>query len=325
MKQPIRWGILGTAEIARSAVVPAIQKSRNGKVIAVASRDLAKAKAFANPLGIERAYGSYEELLADPNVDAIYNPLPVSLHAPWSIRAAEAGKPTLCEKPLATNAREAQAMIAAFSKRQLLLAEALMYRYHPLTQRAVQMVKDGGVGDIQLLRASFTAQPARGATDFRFRRELGGGVMLDLGVYCVSILRWLAGEEPSACNAIVQTGTTSGVDERAAGALRFPSGKIGSFSCGMPLQFECSYSVIGTNGHLLVDWGAMVAWPGSEFKIRHWQGNNYQEIAISPANHYQLMVEDFGDSLLTGQPMRFPIEDSARNLQIIDRIRTVAG
>lgn len=323
MTDGIRWGVLSTSKIARGAVIPAIHASSNGDVIAIASRDIGKAQAAADALKIPKAYGSYDELLADEDIDAIYNPLPVGLHAEWSIRCAAAGKPVLCEKPLTANADDAQRMVAAFSSKHLLLAEALMYRYHPLTQMAKKIVDDGGVGDLRLVRASFNcSNENRG--DIRYSKDLGGGGLLDVGCYCVSVLRLLTGEEPETVQGMANLCET-GVDERFAGLLCFPSGVLGSFHCSMSSQFDCSYEAVGSTGHVLVDWGAMCAWPGEDFKIRYWHGDEYHDIVVPAANHYQLMVEDFAGALIEGRPVRFPIEDTLNNMATLDRLAESAG
>ncbi len=322
-KGKIRWGILGTAKIAAGSLIPAIKASRNGVVAAVASRDLAKAQAFADKHGIPKAHGSYEALLADPGIDAIYNPLPGFLHAPWSLHAAAAGKPTLCEKPLANSAAEAEAMARAFRERNLLLAEALMYRYHPMTRKVVEIVRGGQLGELRQVHAQFNAGIVD-PDDFRFRRDLGGGALLDVGSYCVSVMRLLAGSEPTAATAAAVV-NEFGADLQMAGTLAFSGGVLGHFGCGIQSQFDCSYGASGSLGRVLVDWGAMCAWPGTDFTIKLWRGEAYEEIVVPAANHYQLMVEDFGDALLTGKPMDHTLDDALANLRVVDRLFAAAG
>jgi predicted dehydrogenase len=323
MNRKLRWGILSTARIARKQVGPAIQASRNGEVVAVASRDRAKAEALARELNIPRAYGSYEELLADRDVDAIYNALPVSLHAEWSLRCAEAGKPTLCEKPLAANADEARRMTEGFAKRGLLLAEGFMYRYHPLTLKVKAMLDAGTVGKIVSICSTFHVN-IRDRQDIRLRADTAGGAMRDVGCYCVSFMRFLTGQEPERVAATGILGEETGVDESVTGALRFPGGALGSFACSLRSPFHCSYEVAGTDGRITVDRGGMVPWPKEDFAIRHWRGDKFDEIIIPAANHYQLMVEDFADSVLTGKPVRYPPEDAVGNMEVIDRVLTCA-
>ncbi|HHH76611.1 MAG TPA: Gfo/Idh/MocA family oxidoreductase, partial [Phycisphaerae bacterium] len=227
MASTVRWGILSTANIAQGRVIPAINNSRNGRVVAIASRNGDRARKVAGQLGIDRAWPSYEDLLADGEVDAIYNPLPAGLLAEWSLKCARAGKPTLVEKPFATNVHDAREVFAAFAASNLAVAEAFMYRHHPLTKKVLDIVRSGRLGQLRSLRASFHAGQSDEA-DIRFSPELGGGAMLDLGCYCLSILHALAGRSPLGVKSIVHAGP-AGVDEQIAGVLDFGDGLLGSF------------------------------------------------------------------------------------------------
>ena len=321
MSKKIRWGVLSTASIAQSALIPAIQQSGNGEVVAIASRDEAKAREVAGRLGIPKVYGSYEALIQDPEVDAIYNPLPIALHAEWSLRCAEAGKPTLCEKPLAANATEARTMKKEFARRKVLLGEAIMYHFHPLTLKAVELVRSGVIGKVRALHSTFHVDIAEG--NIRLQKALGGGGLLDVGCYCVSVMRQLAGEEPDRVAGFNNAGAKSGVDETFQGLLHFPSGILGNFSCSLRTFFDCNYEISGSKGRILVDHGAMCAWPGGEFKIKIWselESPGYREIIIPPANAYVLLVEDFADALLSKRPLTVPISESVRNQKVLDRL-----
>jgi len=191
MSGKVRWGILSTANIGRR-VIPAIHAARNSEVVAVGSRSLGAAEAFAAEQNIPRAYGSYEELLADSAIDAIYLPLPNSMHAEWSIRCAAAGLPTLCEKPFASDAAEAQSIVDAFARHDVLLAEAFMYRFHPQHAKAQDIVAAGGIGDLQIINSSFTF-PIRDAANIRLSKPLAGGALMDVGCYCVNLMRFMTG------------------------------------------------------------------------------------------------------------------------------------
>ena len=326
MDKKIRWGILSTANIAEGQVIPAIQKSRNGVVAAVASRDLEKAKAFAARCGIPQAYGSYEELIADPEIDAIYNPLPNGLHGVWSIKCAEGGKPVLCEKPLANDAAEARQMIDAFQARGVLLAEAFMYRFHPQIDRVKQMVAAGAVGTVNLVQASFTFS-IRDEDNVRLSKALIGGALMDVGCYCVSATRYLVGEEPVEVKAIADVGKRSGVDERLVGLMRFPGGALAHFDCGLRSHFTNTFEIRGTTGRIVVE-RAFVPFnpdPNAEIVIRCWNSapdvaadRRYEEIQIETPNPYTLMAEDFADALINQRPPRFPIEDSIAQMRAID-------
>jgi predicted dehydrogenase len=322
MSRKIRWGIISTANIGLKRVLPAIQKSANGEVYAICSRSLDAARQAADTRGIPQAYGSYEQLIADPAVDAIYNPLPNHLHAEWSIRCAEAGTPVLCEKPLASDAAEAQRMVDAFASQGVLFAEAFMYRFHPRTERVRDMISGGAVGKVHFIRAAFTF-PIRSEENIRLRRDMAGGGLMDVGCYCINVMRLMTGEEPDRAEAIARFGAVSGVDEFLVGILRFPSGVLGHFDCGLRSQLEASYEVRGSEGRILVEDGFIAA-PGAATTIKHWAGDSYDEIAIPPADHYQLMVEDFADAILTGRPPRFEPQDGVRNMQVIDRLLKAA-
>lgn len=316
----IRWGVLSTATIAREKVVPAIQRSSNGEVVALASRDRTRAEELARRFGIGRAYGSYEELLNDAEIDAIYNPLPTGMHVEWSLRCAEAGKAALCEKPLAPNAADARRMIEEFAARHVLLAEALMYKYHPLTKRVEALVRSGAVGRPHIARATFHCAPQREG-NFRFRDAAGGGALLDVGCYCVSVLRMLVGEEPCGVTAAAYCAPETGIDESVAATLAFPSGALGVFTCSLRSPFDCAYELTGERGRIVVDRGGMVAWPGGEFSIQLWRGDAYEEIAIPAADHYQLMVEDFAAAVLRGARHAASLHDTLQTLETMDRVR----
>ncbi len=316
----IRWGILSTARIAASAMIPAIRQTKLGDVAAVASRDLQKAMEFAKKHQIPKAHGSYEALLADPDVDAIYNPLPVSMHAEWSIKASEAGKPVLCEKPLADNAQSAIRMVEKFRSHNLLLSEALMFRYHPLTRRVKALVEEGVIGRPLLMRAQFNSACPPG--DIRLSKEAGGGGLLDLGCYCVSFMRMIAGE-PARFAAVAHY-NESGVDVNFAGAMSFTEQINGYFACSLLAPFDCDYSICGETGRIEVTRGALVAWPGESFKIRLWRGDEFEEVSVEAANPYALLVEDFQSAMLKDEAMQISNEDTLNNLRALDALAAVA-
>jgi predicted dehydrogenase len=223
----VRWGVLGTAQIAKVCVIPAILKSVNGVLQAIASRDLAKAQSLVEKYCQGVTYASYAALLEDPEIDAVYIPLPNQLHKGWTINALGAGKHVLVEKPFAMNAGEAEAMVDAAQRHGRLLMEAFMYRFHPRSQRIKQLVDEGGLGQISLIRSAFTFPVKRdGSNERLFLPEMGGGSLWDVGCYGVSLARWLLGEEPTAVSAQADY-SEEGVDTNFAGTLRFPSGALG--------------------------------------------------------------------------------------------------
>lgn len=322
MSRKIRWGILSTANIGRQRVIPAIQQSGNGEVVAVASRSLDRAQAFANEVNIPKAYGSYEAMIADPDVDAVYNPLPNSEHAPWSIRCAGAGKPVLCEKPFASDAPEAQQMTDAFSSRGVLLAEAFMYRFHPQTVKLRELVTSGAIGTLSIITSAFTF-PIRSEQDIRLNKALAGGALMDVGCYCVNITRLLTGEEPARAQAVARWGAASGVDETLAGVMEFPSGVVAHFDCGFR-TFRANFCDIrGTTGRILVE-PIFNMEPTFAPVIRLWRGEEYEEISAPAANHYTLMVEDFADALLNNRPPRYLAQDGVNNMRAIDMLYAAA-
>jgi D-xylose 1-dehydrogenase (NADP+, D-xylono-1,5-lactone-forming) len=330
MAQKIRWGIISTARIGEGAVIPAIQKSRNGEVVAVASRDLAKGQEFAKRLNIPKAYGSYEEMLADPDIDAVYNPLPNHLHAPLSIQAAEAGKHVLCEKPLALNAEEAQQMADAFNQRGLLLMEAFMYPFHPQTEKVKQMVDTGMIGDLRLMTANFTFSIGD-EDDIRMKKDMGGGALYDVGCYCIHVMRLMSGEEPVAFTAAAQFGQRSQVDEVLVGTLTFPSGLLGHIGCSFRAPMNQSYELQGTKGRIYVEKGFVPFRPdpNAPIIIRYYPGVSeseirYEEIRVEPADQYTLMTEDFSDAILNKRPLRFPVEYGIANMRVIDQLFAAA-
>ena len=241
----LRWGVISTANIGRAAVNPAIQASRNGELLAVASREEERAREFAQKWEIPRHYGSYDALLDDASVDAVYIPLPNSMHREWTIRAAEKGKHILCEKPLALSADECREMDAAAEANGVKLMEAFMYRFHPRTQKVVEMVRAGVVGDLKLITSGFTFR-LKNSDNVRLRPEMGGGSLMDVGCYCVNVSRTIAGAEPAAVQAVAHQGP-SGVDEQMVGTLRFEGGLLAQFDCALNMGRRESCLVAGTD------------------------------------------------------------------------------
>ncbi len=317
MSRKIRWGILSTANIGRR-VIPAIHASANGEVVAVGSRSLEQARAFANEQNIPRAHGSYGELIADSDIDAIYIPLPNRLHAEWSIKCAAAGIPTLCEKPFASDADEAQSIVDAFAAREVMLAEAFMYRFHPQQAKVKEIVAAGGIGQLQIINSSFTF-PISDEANIRLSKALAGGSLMDVGCYCVNLMRFMTGEEPSSVTASAIIGERSGVDETLAGTLEFPSGVIGHFDCGLRAYRQHSYTLKGSAGMITVP-TSFVPDKTADTVVRHWHGDSFTEHIIKAADHYQLMVEDFADALLHQRAPRFAPADAVSNMVVVDRL-----
>jgi len=316
-EKKLRWGVISTSNIGRVAVNPAIQASHNGELVAVASRTEEAAKAFAEKSGIPTAYGSYKALLEDEGIDAIYNPLPNSLHLDWSIKAAEKGKHVLCEKPLALSAAQCREMEAAASANGVKLMEAFMYRFHPRTSRALELVRSGAIGDLRQIRSSFTFPLSR-PEDIRWDAGLGGGALMDVGCYCVNVGRTMAGAEPVEVRAMANW-HSGGVDEQMAGSLLFANGVLAHFDCALNMERTEVYQLLGTDGHLRVQ-KAFV--PGTdEAVIEQFDAeNNLSTLKVEGANEYQLMVEHFADCALNDLPLRYPAEEAALNMKVIEAL-----
>ncbi len=281
--EPVRWGILSTARI-NAMVIPGLHESPETELLAVASRSQPHAEEYAREWGIPRAYGSYEALLADPDVEVVYISLPNSLHVDWSIRALEAGMHVLCEKPLARRAEDVERAFDAADRTGRLLMEAFMWRHHPQTRRLVELVRGGAIGELRLVRSSFSF--TIGGTNVRLDPALAGGSLMDVGCYCVSGSRLLAGE-PESAGARQVLGPT-GIDMRLAGTLVFPGGALAQLDCAFDLPVRQGLEVVGSDGTLRVatPWGANE--PGIEFR----RGHDTQFFAIEQADRYRLQAEN---------------------------------
>ncbi len=318
----IRWGVLGAARVARRRVIPAIQASTNGRVQAIASRDPARAQALAAELDIPVAHGDYAALLADPAIDAVYLPLPNSEHHHWSLAAAAAGKHVLCEKPLALNAAEAEAMVAMAVQSGVVLAEAFAYRFHPRIATLLRLLQAGDLGEIHLIRFCF-AFGSLAAENIRLDPTLGGGALLDVGCYGVNLARLIAGREPEVVTALARYGNASGVDETFAGVLRFANGMLASFEVSLTSQFGISLEIIGSSGRIVAPDGVRVE-PSQATELQVYRGDTQDVIRFEPADPYRLMVEDFADAVRLEQPVRFGPADAVANMRVLDALQTAA-
>ncbi|HKJ00920.1 MAG TPA: Gfo/Idh/MocA family oxidoreductase [Longimicrobiales bacterium] len=311
----LRWGVLGTANIGRAAVNPAIQASRNGALLAVASRDEERAGAFARAAGIPRSYGSYESLLDDPDIDAVYVPLPNSLHREWVLRAAAAGKHILCEKPLGLTEEECREMADAAAGVGVTLMEAFMYRFHPRMARVVEMAQTGAVGAVGAIRSVFTFR-LRSQDNIRLSPELGGGALMDVGCYCVNVSRTVAGAEPVAVQARANW-APSGVDAELAGTLHFADGLLAHFDCALTLERREVCEVAGSEGVLSVPSAFL---PGTDdVVIEELRGRAPEVRHLVPGvDEYRLMVEHFADAVLLGTSVRYDAYEAALNMRVIE-------
>lgn len=312
----LRWGVLGCANIALRAVIPAIQQSRTNRVVAIASRDLDRAKEAASRLEIERAYGSYEELLADPDIDAVYIPLPNHLHAEWTIRAASAGKHVLCEKPIALTADEASRMVEACREAGVHLAEAFMYRHHPRYAAIRQAIAEGAIGEIRSIRGAFTFNRPDDLENVRFRLDYGGGSVYDVGCYPISAARMILGEEPEAvtCHAFFSE-QHDGVDMMMSGLVEFSGGKALTFDCGMWASDRNRLEIVGSKGRIEVP-SPFVNQPG-HYYVTDASGRTSEHYS-GQYNHYQLQAEQFARVVRGEEKPLYSADDAVANMRVLE-------
>ena len=331
MPDQLRWGILGTGNIARQ-FAEGLRSSRRCAIAAVGSRAAATAGAFAEAYGGPRAYGSYDELLADQNVQAVYNSLPNNLHHDWTIAALRAGKHVLCEKPFAMNRREAQEMFDVARHTRRLLVEAFMYRSHPLTAAVVQTVRSGAIGEVRVIRTSFCYRTTRIAGNVRFARELGGGALMDVGCYCINFSRFIAGAEPTTVFAAARKHPT-GVDDVVIASMDFPGDVLASFTAGMGVQADNTAYICGTEGYIEVP----VPWKppvnGAVYTIA--RGTPPRQDKPPPSkvpprerrsvdanvDLYGLEADDFAATVLDGKPPVVTEADTLGNMAVLDEMR----
>ena len=314
----IRWGVLSTAAIGIVKVLPAMQRGTYSEVSAIGSRDLAKAQAAAAQLGIPRAYGSYEELLADPEIDAIYNPLPNHMHVEWSIKALEAGKHVLCEKPIGLSADEAQALIAAGQRYpQLKLMEAFMYRHHPQWQRARAIVREGGIGQLRTIN-SFFSYFNNDPANIRNMPEIGGGGLMDIGCYNISLSRFIFEAEPQRLCGMVEYDPQMQTDRLASAMLDFGVGTA-TFTCSTQLTSYQRVNIYGTEGRVEIEI-PFNAPPDQPCTLWHQRDSRIETITLPVCDQYTIQGDIFSQAILDNAPVPTPIGDALANMQVIEAI-----
>ena len=311
----LRWGILSTANITKQL----LGSGHDQQFVAVASRDVERAKAFAAEHGIGRAHGSYEDLLADPEVDAVYNPLPNSLHVEWSIRALEAGKHVLCEKPMSRHADDVERAFDVAEGAGLVLEEAFMWRHHPQLQRARELLAAGEVGELRMIRANF-AFKAVDPDDIRLQADLEGGGLMDVGCYCVSGCRALAGAEPIRAYAEYVPGGNGGVDVALAATLRFPGDVVAHFDCGLSYDGGDELAAVGSDGSIFLD----DPWHGREAVIEVRRKSGVERVEVGPANSYALELADFEAAVRGQRPPLLSRADAVAQARAIEALYTSA-
>lgn len=309
----VRWGIMSTASIGKRSVIPGIQESKRNEVKAIASRSLENAQLFAEEMNIPTAYGSYEELLNDPNIDAVYIPLPNHLHKEWTIKAAEAGKHILCEKPIALDKDEAEEMIDACKKANVILAEAYMYRHQKRFADIKQRIQNDEIGDIRGIHGVFSFNSASNKGNIRFTKEWGGGSIYDVGCYPISAARFLLDEEPTAVTAQALFSPEHGnVDMMASGLMEFSNGIALTFDCAMWAEYRNEIEILGTDGRIIIH----DAFTGDKtFDII--KGGKVETIEIADINHYALQADSFAESVLEDKPAKFSFDDIINNMKAV--------
>ena len=307
----LRWGLLGTARINRS-IIPVLQSSSRSTLVAVASRSIERAQAYAAQWNIGRALAPYEALLADSEIDAIYISLPNSLHADWTVRALEAGKHVLCEKPLALTAGDVERIAATADRTHRIAAEAFMYRHHPLTWAVESLVRDNALGTLRLIRGAFTFHLSRDA-DIRFDPTLGGGSLWDVGCYPVSYACLLAGRAPVEVTGWEEQSPT-GIDVAFAGMMRFDDSLVAQFDCGFRAAFRADMELVGTDASVRVE-RAFKGGPQSRLLMT--RGDETTELPFDPEPSYVGEIEDFAAAAGDGRPPRVPLTESWRTVSVI--------
>ena len=318
----VRWGVLGAANIAVAKVIPAMMRSTRSRVVAIASRDQSKAAAAAKTLGIPRAHGSYEALLADPEVDAVYNPLPNHLHVPWSIRAAQAGKHVLCEKPIALSAAQAEELRTARDRTGVLIGEAFMVRAHPQWLEARRLVESGSIGPLRLVSGHFSYY-RRDPRDIRSRPEYGGGALMDIGCYPITISRWMFAAEPIEVIAQIERDPEYGVDRLASALLRFAAGQA-VFACSGQLVPFQRMEIFGTTGRIQVEI-PFNAPPDRPCRIVVDDGSALGGLSAKPiefptVDQYTLQADRFSDAIRGRGTIPVSIDDAVGNMAVIDAL-----
>jgi predicted dehydrogenase len=318
----VRWGVLGVARIAVNRVIPAMQQGSLSEVVGIASRDRSRAEEAARQLGIPKAYGSYEEMLADPEIEAVYNPLPNHLHVPVSIQAAEAGKHVLCEKPIGLHVSDALRLVEARDRTGVVIGEAFMIVSHPQWVRTLELVRSGRIGQMRYAVGAF-GYYKDDFTDIRFVRNWGGGALLDIGCYPIKTSRMVFGEEPVRVAATLERHPETGIDSLTSAILEYPSGHC-VFSCGMLVAGNQSMQFFGSKGRIEIE-VPYNARPGGASRIRIDDGRDpfgggLEVEEFPPSDQYTLQGDAFSRAIREGGPPPNPLEEAVRNMAVIDAV-----
>jgi predicted dehydrogenase len=319
MNNIIRWGIISTAKIGREKVIPGIQNSPNCRVDAIGSRNLVHARAPANLLNIEKAYGSYEELLSDPDIDAVYIPLPNNLHVEWAIKAIQAGKHVLCEKPIGVSAAEASILLQEAQKYpQLKVMEAFMYRFHPQWQKVKSLIAEGAIGEVRAIHSFFSYHNID-PQNIRNNIAVAGGALMDIGCYCVSFPRFLFNEEPKRVVSCIDRDPVMKTDRLTSAILDFGNGKTSTFTCSTQLMPYQSVHIYSEIGHIEVE--IPVNAP-KDVPSRIWLRTKTvsEEIVIGPVDQYSIQAELFAKAIIEKSQVPTGLPDAVNNMKVIEAI-----
>jgi xylose dehydrogenase (NAD/NADP) len=316
----VRYGLLSTAQIGLNAHLPASYDSKNSEIVSVSSRTADKAEAAAKKHNIDRWYGSYEEQLADPNMDAVVNSLPNGMHAEWTIKAAEAGKHILCEKPLAVSAEECQRMIDAANANNVVLVEAFTHRWNPHMRMARKLIAEGAIGDIQTIDSALCFNIAEPDGNVRFSQELAGGALWDAGCYAVYATRFVMSAEPVQVRGMSHDSGDWGIDTTFSGSMKFANGAIGNITTNMEQPFRCYITIDGSKGRIEIpgmfdDSGPII--------VKSGDGRNGEktEIISTPAPYrFVVQFDEFSECVLTGKKPAYPAEDGLRNTAVVEAL-----
>jgi predicted dehydrogenase len=314
----VRWGVMSTADIGVKKVIPGMMRGEYCDMVGIASRDLDKARAAAARLGFAKAYGSYEELLADPEIEAVYIPLPNHLHVPWSIRALEAGKHVLCEKPIGLSSPEAAELLAASKEHSSLkIMEAFMYRHHPQWQRARKLVREGAIGTLRTIQ-TFFAYHNVDPGNIRNMAEIGGGGLMDIGCYCISLSRFVFDAEPQRVMGIVEYDPVFKTDRLASGLMDFGTG-TSTWTCATQLNNYQRVNIFGTEGRVEIE-VPFNASPDQPCKMWHQRGDEIEEIVLDTVDQYAIQGDLFSLAVLNDTEVPTPLEDAVANMKVIEAI-----
>jgi predicted dehydrogenase len=314
----VKWGILSTAKIGREKVIPGLQAGKFCEVVAIASRNIERSQEVANKLKIRRAYGSYEELLNDQGIDAVYIPLPNDLHIPYAIKALQAGKHVLCEKPIALNTAEAEQLLEVAKQAPgLKIMEAFMYRFHPQWQQAKKLVTDGAIGELKTIHSFFSYYNAD-ANNIRNKKEAGGGAMMDIGCYCISLARFIFDSEPEKIMGSVEFDPAFQTDRLASGMLTFSTGTA-SFTCSTQLTPYQRVHIFGTKAQIEIEI-PFNAPPGKPTRIWLHSNGGIEEMLFDAVDQYTIQGDLFSKAILENTAVPTPLEDAINNMKAIEAI-----